>query len=207
MQWLFAAVPDLQPPERRREAMSLEADYESVKGQLDALRAALADGTASDGYHSFNELYHYRMLYNACTALAFDGVGWSVVRSRRHSSGAIIFGGPWFVVHMETPAGQITNHYRAEYWRLFDGIEEVDKAPAWDLHTPEIARLRLQAAVTFLREAIEQRRNHLDLMKRATARVRMEEQSKYITACTGCETCSYCTGKMTRDAPPMRDDS
>lgn len=172
--------------------MSLEADYESVKGQLDALRAALADGTASDGYHSFNELYHYRMLYNACTALAFDAVGWSVVRSRRHADGTTIFGGPWFIVHMETPAGQITNHYRAEYWRLFDGIEEADKAPAWDLHTPDIARLRLQAAVTFLREAIEQRRNHVDLMKRATARLRMEEQSAQRTPCTGRDDCEGC---------------
>lgn len=176
--------------------MSLEADYNSVKGQLDVLRDHLRDGTASDGYHTHNELYHYRMLYNVHTALAFDHAGWQVVRSRRHSNGEIIFGGPWFVVHMETPAGQITNHYRAEYWRLFDGIEEVDQAPAWDLHTPIVAAQRLEAAIEFLRQQFEQMRNHADLMKRAVARVRMEEQTDDVRACTGCGSCAYCRKKI-----------
>lgn len=159
--------------------MSLEADYSSVKGQLDVLRDHLRDGTASDGYHTHNELYHYRMLYNVHTALAFDHAGWQVVRSRRHSNGEIIFDGPWFVVHMETPAGPITNHYRAEYWRLFDGIEEVEQAPAWDLHTPIVAAQRLEAAIEFLRQRFTEMSNRADLMQRAYARV-CGERDKYM---------------------------
>ena len=194
--------------------MSLEANYESVKGQLDALRAALADGTASDGYHTHNELYHYRMLYNAHTALAFDHAGWNVVRSRKHSDGEACFGGGWFVLHMETPAGQITNHYQDEHWHHFDGIAEAPTAPDWDGHTPEVAALRLEAAIEFLRRQFEQMRNHADLMKRVVARVLMADRANDVRACNGCGKCSYCKqfprglcGNRADHAPHLHDSA
>jgi hypothetical protein len=136
--------------------MSLEADYNTVKGQLDALRTALANGDASDGHHTHNELYHYRMLYNVHTLHAFNAVGWEVTRSWKHSNGETCFGGGWFVVHAETPAGQITNHYAAEHWHLFDEITEALTAPKWDRHTPEIAAQRLEAVIPFLRKRFAQ---------------------------------------------------
>lgn len=174
-------------------ATNWRSDAESMQRQLHALRESLANGEASDGYHSHNELYRYRMLYNAHTALAFDYAGWNVVRSRKHSDGEACFGGGWFVLHMETPAGQITNHYRDEHWHHFDGIAEAPTAPDWDGHTPEVAALRLEAAIEFLRRQFEQMRNHADLMKRAVARVRMEDQADVVRACTGCAGCEGCS--------------
>lgn len=134
-------------------------------------QARLTNGDMSDGYHTHNELYQYRMLYNVHTLLAFDAVGWPVTRSWRHHSGEECFGGGWFVVQADTPAGQITNHYRAEHWQLFDGIAEVETSPAWDGHTPPIAAQRLEAAIPFLRERFSQIADRADLMQRGYARV------------------------------------
>lgn len=132
------------------------ADYRSAQGQLEALREALKLGEASDGYHTHNELYTYRMLYNALAALAFKAVGWLTVKSWYHSDGKRCFDSPdWFVVHMDTPAGQITNHYKREYWRHFEGIETVARAPEWDGHSPEVAAMRLEASIEFLRQAFD----------------------------------------------------
>jgi hypothetical protein len=156
--------------------MSFEADYNNVKGQLDALRTALANGEASDGHHTHNELYEYRLLYNAHAALAFAHAGWEVTRSWRHHSGEECFGGGWFVVQADTPAGQVTNHYQADHWYLFEGIPDVETSPAWDGHTPPIAAQRLEAAITFLRQAFAQQkesdeatqlRSQLDGLRRA----------------------------------------
>lgn len=154
------------------------ADYRSAQGQLDALRDALARGEASDGHHTHNELYTYRMLYNALAALAFKAVGWRTVKSWRHSDGELCFGSPdWFVVHVESPAGQITNHYKRHYWHHFAGIEEVGRAPEWDGHSPEVAALRLEASIEFLRQALD-----------------APPMPEY-TACTGCAYgCEACAG-------------
>lgn len=50
-------------------------------------------GEVSDGYHTFNELYRYRMLYNAAffNLLARSGQV-EVCKSRRHSDGEKCFG-------------------------------------------------------------------------------------------------------------------
>lgn len=101
-------------------------------------------GEISDGYHTFNELYEFRMLYNAAF---FNELhrrwGVSVVKSWRHSDGELCFGGGWFVVSTELPTGQITNHYEAKHWDLFR-VPEVDKAPEWDGHTPQDVAQRLR---------------------------------------------------------------
>ena len=96
-------------------------------------------GETSDGYHTFNELYEFRMLYNA----AFFNIIDAVCKSWKHSDGELCFGGGWFVVSAQLPTGQITNHYEAKNWDLFK-IPEVEKAPEWDGHTPQdvIERLR-----------------------------------------------------------------
>ena len=74
-------------------------------------------GEVSDGYHTFNELYYYRMLYNA----AFFNLlpkEW-VHKSKRHHTGEECFGGGWFVVMANLPTGQISNHYELKDWDLF----------------------------------------------------------------------------------------
>ena len=96
-------------------------------------------GEASDGYHTFNELYDFRREYNA--ALVNSGV-WKAHKSYRHHDGELCFGGGWFIVMIETPFGQISNHYENKYWDEFH-CEEKEFADEWDGHTEKdvIARL------------------------------------------------------------------
>ncbi len=88
-------------------------------------------GEASDGYHTFNELYDFRREYNA--ALVNSGI-WKAHKSYRHHSGELCFGGGWFIVMIETPFGQISNHYENKYWSEFH-CEEKEFADEWDGHT------------------------------------------------------------------------
>lgn len=106
-------------------------------------------GDVSDGYHTFNELYRYRMLYNAAlfkairlwhmSSLSGDGDAFALRtgKSKRHHDGTEPFGGGWFVVWVTLPDGSVIfNHYRMEYWNLFSA-DEHDTAPEWDGSTPE----------------------------------------------------------------------
>ena len=97
-------------------------------------------GEVSDGYHTFNELYYYRLLYNA----AFFNLlpkEW-VHKSKRHHNGEECFGGGWFIVMANLPTGQISNHYELKDWDLFQ-IPEKIIADEWDGHTPQEAADRL----------------------------------------------------------------
>lgn len=54
----------------------------------------LPEGKISDGFHSFDELYHYRMLYNAAFFNSLEGK-YEVHKSYRHSDGEV----SWNAVH------------------------------------------------------------------------------------------------------------
>lgn len=102
-------------------------------------------GEVSDGYHTFNELYRYRMLYNAAffNLLARSGQV-EVCKSRRHSDGEKCFGSDdWFIVMAILPTGQVSNHYESKYWDLFD-VPERETAFEYDGHTPNEAADRLE---------------------------------------------------------------
>ena len=102
-------------------------------------------GEVSDGYHTFNELYYYRMLYNAAffNELA-KHTSIRVLKSKRHSDGELCFGdGNHFIVQAELPTGQVSNHYHMEEWDKFH-INEVYAADKWDGHTPQQAAERLE---------------------------------------------------------------
>lgn len=114
--------------------------------EIERLRAELTAGDASDGYHTHNELYRYRMLYNAHAARGWVDQGIPVVKSWRHADGELCFGGGWFIVTATLPTGQVSNHYEAKHWGLFD-VPEVVHPPVWDGHTPEDAADRLEAAL------------------------------------------------------------
>jgi hypothetical protein len=129
------------------------ADYRTAEARravaeehLAALAEQLEAGQASDGYHTHSELYEYRMLYNAHAAAGWAAAGIPVVKSWHHDDGQPCFGGGWFVVVAELPPGQVSNHYAAEHWPLFD-IPEVERPPAFDGHTPTDAAARLRAAL------------------------------------------------------------
>lgn len=77
-------------------------------------------GEVSDGYHTFNELYHFRMLYNAALFNEWAAKGiHSVHKSHCHHDGKECFGGGWFIVCAMLPGGQISNHYENKHWDLF----------------------------------------------------------------------------------------
>lgn len=101
-------------------------------------------GEVSDGYHTFNELYEYRMLYNAALFNEFAKQGlYDVHKSRKHSDGEYPFGDSnWFIVMAELPTGQISNHYEMKDWDKFQ-IPEKPVANKWDEHSPRDVADRL----------------------------------------------------------------
>ena len=101
-------------------------------------------GEVSDGYHTFNELYEYRMLYNAALFNEFAKQGlYDVHKSRKHSDGEYPFGDSnWFLVMAELPTGQISNHYEMKDWDKFQ-IPEKPLANKWDEHSPRDVAERL----------------------------------------------------------------
>jgi hypothetical protein len=105
-------------------------------------------GNVSDGYHTFNELYEYRLLYNASffNELAKQNL-YDVHKSKKHSDGEDCFGGGWFIVMAELPTGQVSNHYELKDWNLFQ-VPEKEKANVWDRHTPQDVAKRMREFLT-----------------------------------------------------------
>lgn len=96
------------------------------------------DGNTSDGYHTFDELYHHRAVLFSVIVENFATRAW---KSKLHADGTMYEG--MFIVGIETPDGQATYHYDVEpYWNLFR-CKEVDRAPEWDGHTPDQAIERI----------------------------------------------------------------
>lgn len=109
------------------------------------------DENTSDGYHTFKELYLYRMLYNAALFNEWSKQRkYQVHKSWRHSDGTPCFGGGWFIVMAELPTGQISNHYEEKYWSLFS-IPEESKAAEYDGHSPNDVAERLAGFLAMTR--------------------------------------------------------
>lgn len=95
-------------------------------------------GNLSDGYHTFNELYHHRAILFSVICNAMPDKAW---KSKLHDTGDMYDG--MFIVGIDTPEGQATYHYDIEpYWDMFK-VKELEKAPKWDGHTPQVAIDRL----------------------------------------------------------------
>lgn len=93
-------------------------------------------GNVSDGYHTFNELYEFRKIYNAALFNEWAQQGlYNVHKSMRHHEGDECFGGGWFIVVAVLPEGQISNHYPIEDWELFKIPSHEKALYAFDGHT------------------------------------------------------------------------
>jgi len=122
-------------------------------GKSDARREVIT-GETSDGYHTFNELYEFRKLFNALLFNEWAKQGlYDVHKSTRHFDGEECFGGGWFIVMAETPKGQISNHYEMKDWDLFK-IPTKDKANKWDGHTAQDVLKTLSVLATLKEEKI-----------------------------------------------------
>lgn len=137
-------------------AKALYTTKDAADELYDQFGEPVGDST-SDGYHTFGELYRYRMLYNAaflntmfgaiCYTADIEGgmvKEMAIGKSRFHSDGKPCFGGGWFIVWFDAPRiGIISNHYELKYWDLFD-IPEYEHAPEWDGSTPQEEDDRLE---------------------------------------------------------------
>ena len=95
-------------------------------------------GETSDGYHTFNELYHHRAVLFGVICNTRPEIAW---KSNQHHDGTMYDG--MFIVGINTPDGQATYHYDVEpYWEMFC-VKELPKAPEWDGHTPTQAIERI----------------------------------------------------------------
>jgi len=97
-------------------------------------------GDLSDGYHTFNELYHHRALLFATICNIYKNLAW---KSKQHHDPDFPMFEGMFIVGINTGRGQATYHYDIyPYWDLFD-VKELDRAPEYDGHTPEQAIERI----------------------------------------------------------------
>lgn len=147
-----AKYTELKAEMRKNKADTLgasegrSAENEPVNKQVDTL------GELSDGYHTFNELYEFRLLYNAAFFNSMkDDPNWGFGehKSWHHADAPTesIFDKDWFIVMATLPTGQISNHYPPEDWELFQ-IPEREVADKWDGHTTTDVAIRLRQFIT-----------------------------------------------------------
>jgi hypothetical protein len=95
-------------------------------------------GEISDGYHTFNELYHHRAILFSVICNQNKEISW---KSKSHYDGTMYEN--MFIVGIDTPDGQATYHYNVNpYWKMFN-VKAYDFAPKFDGHTPEQAIERI----------------------------------------------------------------
>lgn len=99
---------------------------------VDAKEEGWSSKGISDKWHTFDELYYHRMILFLSLQLAHKDKSW---RAKQHHDGTMFDDS--FIVGIDTPRGQYSYHYDLKFWRLFDGIKEIEKAPEYDGHKPK----------------------------------------------------------------------
>jgi hypothetical protein len=121
---------------KERTSLNPKVQDEVVDKVLEIINTDI--GNLSDGYHTFNELYHHRAVLFAMICNQNPNIAW---KSKQHSDGTMFEN--MFIVGINTPYGQATYHYDTEpYWNYFK-VEELKNAPVWDGHTPAQAIERI----------------------------------------------------------------
>lgn len=94
-------------------------------------------GDISDGYHTFNELYEHRTILFASICNMNAEIAW---KSWQHADGTMYK--DMFIAGITTNEGTATYHCESEYWDNFV-VQELEYAPEFDGHTPEVALARI----------------------------------------------------------------
>ena len=90
----------------------------------------------SDGWHTFGELYHHRMILTSIIANQNKEFAW---KAKEHHDSTMFDDN--FIIGFDTPEGQYSYHYHLDHWDLFD-VKELKQAPEYDGHMPsDIDRL------------------------------------------------------------------
>lgn len=114
----------------------LETEDENMDNKTaEITKAAGVDdiGDVSDGYHTFNQLYHQRAMLFATIVNSNPDKAW---KTHKHEDGKECFGGGWFLVTIDTPEGSYGYHYEDKYWDYFK-CQELEKAKHWDGYTED----------------------------------------------------------------------
>lgn len=141
--------------------LSRQKAFENLEKRLDSeyidvLQEAIASakpeliGGLSDGYHTFDELYEFRKMYNAALFNAwYSNRMYEVHKSKRHNGDPNpIFQdseNEWFIVIAFLPDGQISNHYTMDNWDLFHCEERIEAKWPFDGHSSQDVLDRLKA--------------------------------------------------------------
>lgn len=116
----------------------LQVDFFETKDDaINKWNKRFVNGETSDGYHTFNELYHHRAILFSVIVSYHPELSW---KSKRHHDGSMFK--DMFIVGINTPQGQATYHYDLAYWLLFN-CKELERAPEWDGHTSSDAIERI----------------------------------------------------------------
>lgn len=120
-----------------------DIELENIQYKINNLKKEdISVGNISDGYHTFNELYHHRAILFAIICSNHKDIAW---KSKQHNDGSMYDG--MFIVGINTPDGQATYHYDIDpYWNLFN-IQELPMAPKYDGHSPSDAIERLKSLI------------------------------------------------------------
>ena len=140
--------PNDENPTTRHFDVNIYCDYTNKVNENILI---YPNGDVSDGYHTFEELYYYRLCYNAAfinTLVELKKLNpgkykdIKIAKSKKHFDNEPCYGGGWFIVVINTPFGQISNHYKLEHWDMFD-CPTIKKAWAFDGHNMHDAMNRL----------------------------------------------------------------
>ena len=104
------------------------------------IKGKIKIGNISDGYHTFDELYHHRAVLFAVICNTYPDKAW---KSKQHDDPDFPMYDGMFIVGIKTPDGQATYHYNLDpYWDIFN-VKEIERAPKYDGHTPDEAIRRI----------------------------------------------------------------
>lgn len=130
----------------------VNVDESEVLELAELIRPVPVTGATSDGYHTFDELYHHRAVLFSVIVAMFRGLSW---KSLHHHDGTMYDG--MFIVGIDTPAGPATYHYDVEpYWDMLP-CEVLDRAPEWDGHTPDDAIERIGTLRNLLQAEVHEK--------------------------------------------------
>lgn len=141
--------PNNERPAERFFQIHSECDYTTpVKQDIH-----ITPNGVTDGWHTFEELYNYRAIYNAglvnmivwAKKHTVGSGGFSdvdAIKSKKHFDGKKCYDGNYFIVVIKTPFGQISNHYKMEHWDKFN-CRATKTAWKYDGHTMQESNARL----------------------------------------------------------------
>lgn len=128
----------------KKETISKLSFFEKIQHNINMLTFTKRQHI-SDGYHTFAELYDFRMMYNSLLFNEWAKYNkYDVHKSLKHHDGELCFGGKYFVVCAMLPTGQITNHYSLNDWDLFNVPVTDTMKYEYDGHTSEMVLERMK---------------------------------------------------------------